>query len=119
MKMSNYREIHRKDSIVILVSGYPRAIHKSVSDWRSTLDEIRTKYQPEKYKSTKAWKKIKAREKAEPAKRRKKKLAAVNEREHKRLGGQNIASTKSFRALQSFGPASEVRYIDPTKYEPH
>ena len=48
-----------------------------------------------------------------PKHTKKKTLTKIREREQKRLGSAGVVYTKAFSARQTFGPASEVRRINP------
>ena len=45
-------------------------------------------------------------------------LKTINDREKDRLGSSGIVNTKSFRQRQKFGPASEVKRINPDDLTP-
>jgi hypothetical protein len=45
-------------------------------------------------------------------------LKKINDREKDRLGSSGVVNTKSFRQRQKFGPASEVKRINPDDLTP-
>lgn len=45
-------------------------------------------------------------------------LKTINDREKDRLGSSGVVNTKSFRQRQKFGPASEVKRINPDDLTP-
>ncbi len=45
-------------------------------------------------------------------------LKKIDDREKDRLGSSRVVNTKSFRQRQKFGPASEVKRINPDDLSP-
>ena len=45
--------------------------------------------------------------------KRKSPIDKINHKEQERLGASGVANTYHFRTRQKFGPASEVRHVDP------
>ena len=50
--------------------------------------------------------------------RHQKTLKKIDDREKDRLGSSGVVNTKSFRQRQKFGPASEVKRINPDDLSP-